>query len=116
VENRVNFSNPVNLIPCAIGLVAGAGNYTLIFDHGNVSFNGIAMGAFGVIIAYQLMRWLSKYGVFHDGQPAAFANTVPTGAEPVGPTAEPVGPTAEPVGPIAEPVGPTAETGSPTVA
>ena len=73
VENRVNFNNPVNLIPCAIGLIAGAGNYTLTFDHGNVSFNGIAMGAFGVIIAYQLMRWLSTYGVFHDTQPPAYA-------------------------------------------
>jgi xanthine/uracil permease len=88
VENRVNFSNPVNLIPCAIGLVAGAGNYTLIFDHGNVSFNGIAMGAFGVIIAYQLMRWLSKYGVFHDGQPSLFASVVPTAQPAEGPVAE----------------------------
>ena len=76
VENRVNFNNPVNLIPCAIGLIAGAGNYTLIFDHGNVSFNGIAMGCFGTIIAFQLMRWLSRYGVFHDGQPSAFATIV----------------------------------------
>ena len=81
VENRVNFNNPVNLIPCAIGLILGAGNYTLIFDHGNVSFNGIAMGAFGVIIAYQLMRWLSRYGVFHDGQPPMYAVTVQPKAE-----------------------------------
>jgi NCS2 family nucleobase:cation symporter-2 len=78
VENRVNFNNPVNLLPCAVGLIMGAGNYTLSFDHGNVSFNGIAMGAFGVIIAYQLMRWISKYGVFHDpaARPPEFANTV----------------------------------------
>ena len=93
VENRVNFSNPVNLIPCAIGLVAGAGNYTLIFDHGNVSFNGIAMGSFGVIIAYQLMRWISKYGVFHNGQPELFASTAPPPAK--GPAPEP---TEQPAG------------------
>jgi xanthine/uracil permease len=81
VENRVNFSNPVNLFPAAIGLVAGAGNYTLIFDHGNVSFNGIAIGSFGVIIAYQLMLWISKYGVFHNGMPALFATTVQPSSE-----------------------------------
>ena len=46
-----------------------------------MSFNGIAMGAFGVIIAYQLMRWLSRYGVFHDGQPPVYATTVQPMAE-----------------------------------
>ena len=35
VENRVNFTNPVNLFPAAIGLIMGAGNLTLTFDHGN---------------------------------------------------------------------------------
>ena len=77
VENRVNFSNPVNLIPCAIGLVAGAGNYTLIFDHGNVRSAASQSAPSAVIIAYQLMRWISKYGVFHDGMPALFAAAVP---------------------------------------
>ena len=56
VENRVNFTNPVNLIPAAIGLILGAGNYTLTFDHGNIAFSGIATGAFGAIIVYQVMK------------------------------------------------------------
>jgi NCS2 family nucleobase:cation symporter-2 len=112
VENRVNFSNPVNLFPAAIGLVAGAGNYTLIFDHGNVQFNGIAMGAFGVIIAYQLMNWISKYGVFRDGMPALFAGTAPSaprqsGGSPHGPESGPgeQGGPVERSGPVQSTVG-----------
>jgi uracil-xanthine permease len=76
VENRVNFSNPVNLLPAAIGVIAGAGNYTFSADSGNFVLNGIAVGSFGVIITYQLMNWVSRYGVFHDGQPPVLAPTV----------------------------------------
>jgi hypothetical protein len=66
VENRVNFMNPVNLIPAAIGLILGAGNYTLTFDHGNIAFSGIATGAIGCIIVYQAMLFLSKHFAFRD--------------------------------------------------
>ena len=67
VENRVNFTNPVNLIPAAIGLILGAGNYTMTFDHGNIAFSGIATGAFGAIIVYQVMKFLAARGTFRDG-------------------------------------------------
>ncbi len=67
VENRVNFTNPVNLIPAAIGLILGAGNYTLSFDHGNIAFSGIATGAFGAIIVYQVMKFIAARGAFRDG-------------------------------------------------
>jgi xanthine/uracil permease len=65
VEARVDFKNPVNLFPAAIGLVAGAANYTWSFtvSHEAFSFNGIAIGAFTTIIVYQLMNILSRYGV-----------------------------------------------------
>jgi uracil-xanthine permease len=76
VENRVNFTNPVNLFPAAIGVVAGAGDYTFSADHGNFVLNGIAVGSFAAIIIYQLMKWVSKYGVFHDGRPPLYASTV----------------------------------------
>ena len=76
VENRVNFTNPVNLIPAAIGLIMGAGNYTLVVDHGNISFNGIAMGCFGVIIIYHVMKYFSRFGLFRDGMGAL---TMPMG-------------------------------------
>jgi uracil-xanthine permease len=76
VENRVNFTNPVNLLPAAIGLVAGSGNYTISADHGNFVLNGIAVGSFAAIIVYQLMNFLSKRGVFRDGAPAIFAPVI----------------------------------------
>jgi uracil-xanthine permease len=65
VEARVDFKNPVNLFPAAIGLIAGAANYTWSFTvaYEGFSFNGIAIGAFTTIIVYQVMNILSRYGV-----------------------------------------------------
>ncbi len=76
VENRVNFNNPVNLLPAAIGLVAGAGNYTISADKGNFVLNGIAVGSFAAIIVYQLMSYLSKRGVFRDHAPDVLAPVI----------------------------------------
>jgi uracil-xanthine permease len=69
VENKVDFKDPVNLMPAAIALIIGSANYT--FTRGDLSFNGIAMGSFGVIFAYQVMRFLSRYGLLRGVQPAA---------------------------------------------
>jgi len=69
VENRVNFTDPVNLFPAAIGLIMGAGNLTLTFDHGNIAFSGIAIGTFSVIIAYQVMKYLARHGLYRGGGP-----------------------------------------------
>jgi uracil-xanthine permease len=71
VENRIDFKNPVNLFPAAIGLIAGAANYTWSFTvaHEGFSFNGIAIGAFSTIIAYHVMRIGSRYGLMR-GVPA----------------------------------------------
>jgi xanthine/uracil permease len=65
VENRVDFKNPVNLFPAAIGIIAGAANYTWSFSvgHEGFSFTGIAIGAFATIIAYHLMNIGSRYGL-----------------------------------------------------
>jgi xanthine/uracil permease len=60
VENKVDFKNPVNLFPCAIGLIMGSANLT--YTHGDLSFNGIAIGTFATIIAYHLMNWIAKAG------------------------------------------------------
>jgi uracil-xanthine permease len=60
VEGRVDFKNPVNLFPAAIGLIMGAADLT--WTHGDLSFNGIAIGSFGCILAYHLMNWLAKVG------------------------------------------------------
>ena len=55
VENRVDFSNPQNLITVAVALTAGAGDLTLKF--GNFTMGGIGTATFGAIILYQIFGW-----------------------------------------------------------
>ncbi len=66
VEGRVDFKNPVNLFPAAVGVIMGTANFTWTSSggHGDVSFNGIAIGAFTTIIVYQVMRYLAQFGIF----------------------------------------------------
>ncbi len=69
VENKVDFKNPINLFPAAIGLIAGAANltWTSSSGHGDISFNGIALGAFITIIVYHVMNLVAKYGPLKGG-------------------------------------------------
>jgi len=55
VENRVDFSNPHNLITVATALTAGAGDLTLKF--GAFTMGGIGTATFGAIILYQILAW-----------------------------------------------------------
>jgi putative pyrimidine permease RutG len=55
VENRVDFSNPRNLITVAAALTAGAGDLTLKF--GAFTMGGIGTATFGAILLYQLLAW-----------------------------------------------------------
>ena len=55
VENRVDFSNPRNLITVAVALVLGAGNFKLTL--GGFTLDGIGTATFGAIILYHLLRW-----------------------------------------------------------
>ena len=57
VENKVDFSNPRNLITVAVSLTAGAGDLTLKF--GAFKMGGIGTATFGAIILYQILRWKS---------------------------------------------------------
>ena len=91
IENRVDFRDPVNLVTGAVALIVGAANYTLTW--GDLEFNGIALGSFGAIVIYQVLRALG-------GAPA-------TGAEPgEGAIASPAGGVA-PAGPAVESAGET---------
>ncbi|OAF08363.1 pyrimidine utilization transport protein G [Bradyrhizobium centrolobii] len=53
VENKVDFSNPANLITVAVALTAGAGDLTLKF--GAFTMGGIGTATFGAIILYQIL-------------------------------------------------------------
>jgi xanthine/uracil permease len=58
IENRVDFANPVNLVPIAAGIIAGIGNLNIRFSD-NYQITGIAAGTLIVLIGYHLMRWLA---------------------------------------------------------
>jgi uracil-xanthine permease len=57
IENRVDFRDPVNLVTAAVALIVGAADYVLSL--GDYEFNGIALGSFGAIIIYQVLRTLA---------------------------------------------------------
>ncbi|MET0351524.1 MAG: solute carrier family 23 protein [Rhizobacter sp.] len=54
VLNKVDFSNPRNLLVAGIALTAGAGDLTLHF--GSFTLGGIGTATFGAILLYQVLR------------------------------------------------------------
>ena len=57
-ENRVDFGNPLNLIPAAAGIIIGVGNVSLPFGEG-FELGGIALGAIVTIGIYHLARLIA---------------------------------------------------------
>ncbi len=60
-ENRVDFADPVNLVPVAAGLIMGIGLGTDGFFEITEDFTlgGIAMGTLIIVIGYHLARWVA---------------------------------------------------------
>jgi uracil-xanthine permease len=54
VENRVDFRDPLNLFVAAPALIVGAADITLTL--GRFAFGGIALGTFGAVVAYQVLK------------------------------------------------------------
>lgn len=54
VDNKVDFTNPANLITAAITLVLGTGDFTLKF--GSFALGGIGTATFGAILLHALLR------------------------------------------------------------
>jgi uracil-xanthine permease len=57
-ENRVDFANPINLVPLAAGIIIGIGNVTLTFSD-DFSLNGIALGSIVTVAGWHLARVLA---------------------------------------------------------
>ena len=57
-ENRVDFANPINLVPLAAGIIIGIGNVTLSFTD-DFSLNGIALGSIVAVVAWHVARALA---------------------------------------------------------
>lgn len=77
VQNKVDFSDPVNLTTAAVALVIGVANFS--WKPGSLAFEGIALGTAAAIGIYHLMRTLSRWRGTHD-EPASPAS-VPGGDE-----------------------------------
>ena len=59
VQNKVDFSDPVNLTTAAVALIVGIANYS--WTAGDVRFEGIALGTAAAIGIYHLMRSISRW-------------------------------------------------------
>ncbi|WP_072802017.1 uracil-xanthine permease family protein [Rhodococcoides yunnanense] len=57
-DNKVDFTDPVNLMVVAAALVAGIGDLTLAV--GSVELGGIAWGSVGILVGYPVMRALAR--------------------------------------------------------
>ena len=58
IENKVVFTNPVNLFPAAIGLIMGIANFT--FTIGAMTFGGVTVGTVTALVLYHLMKAIGK--------------------------------------------------------
>lgn len=58
VQNKVDFSDPVNLNTAAVAMIVAIANYT--WAPAGMQFEGIALGSACAIGIYHLMRWISK--------------------------------------------------------
>lgn len=58
LDNKVDFSNPVNQFTAATALIVGIADFTL--NLGQLTFNGIALGTIAAIVVYHLMRTVAR--------------------------------------------------------
>lgn len=58
IENKVAFTNPVNLIPAAVGLIMGIADFTFTF--GTMTFGGVTVGTVTALVLYHLMKAIAK--------------------------------------------------------
>jgi xanthine/uracil permease len=73
IENKVDFADPINLVPLAAGLIAGIGNLAIKFTD-TFSITGIAAGTLITLIGYHICRWVA---------PKTRHRVAATAAEPV---------------------------------
>ncbi len=77
VQNKVNFSDPVNLTTAAVALVVGIANFS--WTPGDLAFEGIAIGTAVTLVVYHLMRALARWR--GTSQEAASPASAPAGVE-----------------------------------
>ncbi len=58
VENKVDFSNQVNLTAASVALIVGIADYT--WDIAGLQFAGIALGTATTLVVYHLMAFIAR--------------------------------------------------------
>jgi uracil-xanthine permease len=74
IENRINFANPVNLVPVAAGIIIAIGNTSLKFTT-NFELSGIALGTIVTLVGYHLARAIAPANLRDDGTLRAVGRT-----------------------------------------
>ncbi|MFD6167325.1 uracil-xanthine permease family protein [Oerskovia sp. NPDC060287] len=77
VQNKVDFSDPVNLTTAAVPLIVGIANFTWVI--GDVTFEGIALGTASALVIYHVMRNIARWR--GTSQEPASPASVPGGEE-----------------------------------
>ncbi|MFI2753717.1 uracil-xanthine permease family protein [Cellulomonas sp. P22] len=77
VQNRVDFSNPVNLTTAAVSLIVGIANFTWVA--GDITFEGIALGSAAALVIYHVMSGVARWR--GTSQEPASPASVPNGTE-----------------------------------
>jgi len=77
VQNRVNFSDPVNLTTAAVPLIIAIADYK--WQVGDLQFAGIALGTGAALVIYHVMRWISRWR--GTSQEPASPASAPAGSE-----------------------------------
>ncbi len=70
VENKVDFTKPVNLVTAAVALIVGTADYTA--TAGSMVFNGIALGAIAALVIYHGLGWIGRRAGTHAVASPAF--------------------------------------------
>ncbi|MQA34224.1 uracil-xanthine permease family protein, partial [Modestobacter roseus] len=82
-ENRVDFANPINLVPLAAGIIIGIGDVQLRFS-ADYSIGGIALGTIVAVVGWHVARLLApaemrealyREGGFADGTGPALGSS-----------------------------------------
>ncbi|GAB3816906.1 solute carrier family 23 protein [Tessaracoccus terricola] len=88
-ENKVDFGNPVNLVPAAAGIIIGVGDVQLPIGE-NFSLGGIALGTIVTVVLYHVARAIAPRelresadgaSMFYDA-PGIYTSDEDTGEQP----------------------------------
>ncbi len=62
IDNKVDFSKPINQFTAAVALIVGIADFSLVFgsESSPIMLNGIALGTLAAVLVYHLMAWATR--------------------------------------------------------